>query len=252
MPIRSRKKDIKSTMPQTFSSRHDPCSTQESLEGAWVEQLLVASYSYHTSTPSSSFSSTSSRRSNPEKIHKSPTLLYESQKTFQEINRQHPELCSQLFKDHEFSLHHKISQSDINTAFNLWIKAGQPDGDFKNAIRICEQCTNAFGLQALLNAPFNLELGPLSKYRISDPGDCFDPSFYSDGEITPRSRAMYSVLTKKQRKKPIPIFETIGLAFLAAYDAHVNELHLLDSELSTPILSQWEQQADGKWKRTPT
>lgn len=227
-----------------------------------LKTVVSSLYCSHSRSPSSSssssisssssFSSSYSHATTPEKIHKSPSLHYESERTFQDISRKYPELCLQLFKDDEYSLHHKISQSAINNAFKLWIKAGQPDGEFKDAIQICERSTHVHGLQALLNAPFNLELGPLSRYRIADPGDSFDPSFYSDGEVTPRSKAMHFILTKKQRKKPMPIYETIGRAFLAAYDAHANEMHLPDSALSTPILTQWEQQTGGKWKRTLT
>lgn len=263
MPIKPGAKHVRRSRQHHFLEVSTPCPPLELLTtdtksppsfvssaSSSIGFFPSGSYPFH---PSSSFSSSSSASSSSSsvKMHKSPRLISETQRTFHDIKQRRPELCLKLFKDDEYSLHHKISQSTLRIAFNNWMKAKQPDGDFKDAITICEKCTGINGLQALLNAPFNVELGPLSKYRSADPGDRFDASFYSDGEMTPRSKAMQTVVTKKQRKKHLPTYEIIGRAFLAAYDVHINELYLSDSELSLPILTQWKQQPDGKWMKSP-
>lgn len=194
----------------------------------------------------SSFSSLSSLSSLSSRLCKSPLLKQETERNLIAAQEKFPKLSLRLFSA-GYSLHHKISQYDLKEAFKNWTAAGSPDCLFKEAIALCEKCTGAIGLQALLNVPFNVELGPSTEIRINDPGDKFDPSFDDDGSMSPRSRAMQIALQSKHKKTPM--FEKIGLAFIEAYKIHTRELQLSDSEMSTPVLTQWQPDESGRWSR---
>lgn len=177
---------------------------------------------------------------------KLPSLSQQAAKLIDEAKQAEPELAEKMFDSYAYSYHHKISQSYLKAAYKDWVTAGSPEGKFKEAVRICEKSTSGIGLKALLNAPFNLELGPLSEYRHKDPGHKFDPNYEADGSMSPRSRAM-----QKELKSTYPLFNEIGAAIIKAHEIHVNELKLDRTMVSSPVLAQWSLQEDTKkWQRT--
>jgi len=163
-----------------------------------------------------------------------------------------------------FSVHHKISQKHLTDAYNTahFIRSTPPytlPRFWTEALSRIENLTEATGLKALLNAPFNLEIGPRAElvYSAQDSAD-FDPSFETVGGdwnsiyeedvtfvMTPRSRALSStptMISSIEYSKKYNFLERMGGAFLGAIAHHGNAQSRsgLDfAELPTPNLKQW-------------
>ncbi|WP_280840965.1 DUF4157 domain-containing protein [Micromonospora sp. A200] len=145
------------------------------------------------------------------------------------------------------TLHHKISRSNLKELLAA-AEAARPASD--PLFTFLEQLTDRVGStgheKLLYNMPANLEMGPASDIRRTDPGSGFDPN-HVDGRMTPRS----SHLVEVDRMITAGSYDWQRLAeLLEAADAEHRTAHR-GQLLSPPRPELWEK-AGAKYEKKAT
>lgn len=153
----------------------------------------------------------------------------------------------ELFPGGKYTVHHKISRSRLRGLHMKMKGAGAAAAPLSRALAVTARQSGAGNeLNALLNIPGNLEVGP--QERAGDPGSGFDPN-YESGAMTPRSAILNEVDSDIQR-------EPIDYAAVAAKLLEVQRLHEAGlprggkSVLTAPKKGQWKKGARNKFTRS--
>jgi hypothetical protein len=149
-----------------------------------------------------------------------------------------------LFPGGAYTVHHKVSRFKLRGLHTAMTKDPSGSARLSKVLHATGPETSS-DLNALLNIPGNLEVGPQA--RVADPGAGFDPNWES-GAMTPRSRTLNDIDTLIDR--PAIDFDEVAKRLLILHKQQQEALARRGGTLITmPIRSQWTPGGSNKFKR---
>jgi len=149
-----------------------------------------------------------------------------------------------LFPGGAYTVHHKVSRFKLRGLHTAMTKAGGAAAGLSKVLSVVTPGTTS-ELNALLNIPGNLEVGP--QERVGDPGSGFDPN-YEGGAMTPRSQTLSEIDTLISR--PAINFDEVAKRLMILHKQQQEALRKRGGTLITmPIKSQWTPGGSNKFKR---
>lgn len=151
---------------------------------------------------------------------------------------------NKLFPGGAYTVHHKVSRFKLRGLHTAMTKAPGAAAKLSKVLHATVPSTTS-DLNALLNIPGNLEVGPQA--RVADPGSGFDPS-YEDGAMTPRSQTLSEVDTLISR--PAIDFDEVAKRLMLLHKQQQEALKKRGGTLITmPVKSQWTPGGNNKFNR---
>lgn len=164
----------------------------------------------------------------------------------------------QLFKNGKYTIHHKVSRSNLKGLHKKMVQHADVSQSFK--LKLEEIGTSTFKgasntQKILLNLPFNLEVGPSGDNRIGDPGSGVDLNTDEDGARTPRSEVLNEIdnaIGNETQMNQQQFWDALTTKLETLRKLQKSQLKSdgrEDNVLSKPKVDQWEPQQGGKFRR---